>query len=107
VKVLLDEDIPVKLRESLTAHEVVTVAFLKWKGVRNGNLMRRAESDGFDVLVTRDVGLGHQRPRDVERLAIIHVRLGRGRINDLLPHLALIQAAIDNSTPGSTTRVSE
>lgn len=107
MKVLLDEDIPVKLREHLTDHDVFTVAYLGLKGVRNGNLMRHAESEGFDILLTRDTGLGHQRPREVQRLALILVRIGHGKLPDLLPHLERIRSAISVAQPGSVTQIVE
>jgi hypothetical protein len=45
VKVLLDENLPQKLRLSLTAHEVVTVSYKGWGGLKNGELLNSAEAD--------------------------------------------------------------
>jgi hypothetical protein len=44
VKVLLDENLPQKLRLSLTGHEVVTVSYKGWGGLKNGELLRSAEA---------------------------------------------------------------
>ena len=54
MKALLDEDIPHKLRGHLSAHETVTVAYLGWSGLKNGELLKAAEGAAFDVLVTSD-----------------------------------------------------
>jgi hypothetical protein len=60
VKVLLDENLPLDLRHLLSVHEVVTVDYLGWKGLRNGRLLQRAAAEGFEVLVTRDAGFSFQ-----------------------------------------------
>ena len=60
MKVLLDEDMLVRLRKYLHGHDILSVAFLGWKGTRNGKLMLRAVDAGFEVLVARDSGLRRQ-----------------------------------------------
>lgn len=52
MKVLLDENLPHRLRKSVVAHEVITVSFKSWAGLKNGELLRTAEDDGIEVLVT-------------------------------------------------------
>ena len=46
MKVLLDENLPHDLRKLLPGHDVFTVAYLGWAGVKNGELLRRAAADG-------------------------------------------------------------
>ena len=53
-RVLLDENLPHKLRTLLTECDVFTVAYMQWIGVRNGELLAAAERECFDVLVTSD-----------------------------------------------------
>ena len=57
MKILLDENLPQRLRTMLPGHDVATVNFMGWKGVENGELLKRAASHGFDVMVTQDAGL--------------------------------------------------
>jgi predicted nuclease of predicted toxin-antitoxin system len=56
-RVLLDENLPLRLRRWLPGVEAVTVEFMGWKGVRNGELVRRAQAADFAVLVTADRAL--------------------------------------------------
>jgi hypothetical protein len=42
VKVLLDENLPHQMRLELPGHAVFTAAFMKWSGIENGELLRRA-----------------------------------------------------------------
>ncbi len=54
MRVLLDENIPRKLKGRFAAgHVVRTVPEHGWSGLRNGDLLREAETE-FDVLVTMD-----------------------------------------------------
>jgi len=49
VKVLLDEQLPHRLRKHLGAHEVFTVDYMGWAGLKNGELLNVAEAEGFEV----------------------------------------------------------
>lgn len=62
MRILLDESLPRDLARDLTGHEVRTVRQAGWTGLGNGELLRRA-ADQFDVLVTGDRSLEHQRTR--------------------------------------------
>jgi hypothetical protein len=57
---LLDENLPLDLRHFLAGHQVFTISFMKWKGLRNGELLRRAEGEGFDLMLSRDAGIEYQ-----------------------------------------------
>ncbi len=55
VKFLLDENIPIKLKQLFTSLGLscVTIRDLKWFGIRNGKLSEKVKKEPF-VLVTRD-----------------------------------------------------
>ncbi|MFZ0396353.1 MAG: hypothetical protein WCF17_07150 [Terracidiphilus sp.] len=53
-KVLLDENIPQRVRVALGSHEVATTDFKGWAGLSNGQLLDAAEQAGIEVLVTAD-----------------------------------------------------
>jgi hypothetical protein len=64
VRVLLDENLDHSLRKHLIGHDVVTVSFMGWAGLRNGELLLAAEENGIEVLVTGDRTLNQeQEPR--------------------------------------------
>lgn len=58
MRVLLDENIPVRLKRELVGHRFASVndADLGWKGIRNGVLLAKAEGR-FDALLTADKNL--------------------------------------------------
>ena len=54
MKVLLDECIPRKLKNSLGEHECQTVPEVGWAGQKNGRLLSLAERSGFHLFITMD-----------------------------------------------------
>jgi predicted nuclease of predicted toxin-antitoxin system len=70
VKILLDESVPRLLKLSLPQLDIATVQEMGWAGIRNGELLRRAETQ-FDVLVTADQNLRYQQNLSGRKLAIL------------------------------------
>jgi hypothetical protein len=99
VKVLLDENLDHALRKLLGQHEVVTVNFMGWTGLKNGELLRIAEDSGIEVLLTGDQTLSYEQNLTGRRLAI--VALSAIQLPIIKKHLAKIIAAIDDAAPGS------
>ena len=60
MKVLLDEDLDHRLRKSLSLHQVCTVQYLGWAGLKNGALLR-ASRGRIDAFLTMDTNLEHQQ----------------------------------------------
>jgi hypothetical protein len=99
VKVLLDENLDHRLRKSLGPHEVFTASYKGWDGFKNGALLRAAEDDGFDVLLTGDQTLYYEQSLTGRRLAIVALSSVEWRIiKDYLPRII---AAVDSAVPGS------
>lgn len=71
MKLLLDENLPHQMRLDLPGHEVFTVAFMKWSGIENGDLLQRCANEGFDALITNDRGLQYQQNLDALPVAVI------------------------------------
>jgi DMSO/TMAO reductase YedYZ molybdopterin-dependent catalytic subunit len=99
VRVLLDENLPHRLRHALAGHEVMTVAFRGWSGVKNGELLKLAEADGFDVLLTADGNLTYQQNLSGRSIALVGLTALVWEM--ILPHLPEIVAAVEAAAPGS------
>ena len=99
MKVLLDENLDHTLRKILGHHEVVTVAYMGWAGLKNGELLRTAEENGVDVLLTGDGTLSYEQNLSGRRLAI--VALPAIQLPNIKKHLPKVIAAINDATPGS------
>ena len=71
MQVLFDQGTPVPLRRYLSSHSVVTVFEQGWSTMRNGDLLRTAEHEGFEVLVTTDQNLKYQQNLKERRIALV------------------------------------
>jgi hypothetical protein len=54
MKILLDECVPVQIRNALPEHEIHSATDLQWRGLDNGELLRIAEQQEFQVIVVAD-----------------------------------------------------
>jgi len=70
VKILLDESVPRILKLRLPHLDISTVQEMGWAGTRNGELLRRAETQ-FDVFVTADQNLRYQQNLSGRILAVL------------------------------------
>lgn len=102
MRVLLDHNLPHKLRTSLTAtskNEIVTTSYLGWAELKNGELLLTAEENGLEVFVTGDKGLVDEQNFARCRLAVVALSANNWPI--IKNHLPRILAAIDRAAPGS------
>ena len=61
--VLLDENLPQKLRLLLIGHDVQTTTYQGWAGLTNGLLLKAAEDASSNVVVTADQERSFRRKR--------------------------------------------
>ena len=105
MRVLLDENVPCKLKYRLaSAHEVVMVSEHGWSGLLNGALLQAADPE-FDAFVTLDRGLAYQQDLASFSLRVVVVRSVSNKYEDLLPLVPSIQAALARLAPGSLSHV--
>ncbi len=71
MQVLFDQGTPVPLRGYLSPHLVSTVFEKGWSTMKNGELLRAAEREDFEVLVTTDQNLKYQQNLKEYQLAIV------------------------------------
>lgn len=61
MKVLLDENLPKRLKADLSMFEVATVREMGWQGRENGDLIRVMLAEGYQALLTFDKNLQYQQ----------------------------------------------
>ena len=104
MRVLLDENLPVDLTAELADHEVATITGLGWRGIKNSELLHRAQ-ERFEVLVTMDRNLEFQQNIAGLELSIILVLARSNRMVHLRPIVPAILEAIEAVQPGELRRV--
>ena len=71
MKILFDHGTPAPLRQHLPEHSVDRSAERGWELLENGELIRKAEEDGYEVIVTTDQNMRYQQILTGSRLAIV------------------------------------
>lgn len=99
MRVLFDNSTPRGLAAELHGHIVTEARERGWDRLENGELLKAAEAEGFEVLVTPDQNIRYQQNLTARKIAL--VVLGQGRWSLVKDHLAEIAAAVDSAAPGS------
>lgn len=103
MKILLDEDAPLPLRRALDGHDVFSTQYVGWSGLKNGELVAAAETNGYEIFITCDRDLEYQQNLSGRRIAIILLSAQEWPI--LKEHLDVIRRAVDSALPGTYQRV--
>ena len=61
MKLLLDENLPKRLKLDYLEHEIYTVREKEWNGIKNGQLLQLLADNTFNALLTFDKNLQHQQ----------------------------------------------
>ena len=80
MKLLIDECLPRKIKNSLAAHECRTVPEAGLAGKRNGELLSLADELGYEIFVTMDKGVEYEQNLQHRKLAIIILRAKSNRL---------------------------
>jgi predicted nuclease of predicted toxin-antitoxin system len=104
VRILLDENLPADLAAELAGHEVATVTRLGWQGIKNRELLRRAQGR-FDVLVTMDRNLEFQQNIAGFEVTILVLLAPSNRMVHLRPLVPAILTTLKTVRPGELRRV--
>ena len=105
MKILLDENLPQRLRTLLPGHNVVTVNFMGWKGVENGALLKLAARDGFDLLITQDAGMKYQISPAAVPISVAILVAPSNTLEDIEPLLPELLERIAAQAPRTIIRI--
>ena len=99
MRILIDECLPKKLKEAISADEVVTVPEAGWAGKTNGELLHLM-TDVYDVFITVDSSLQSQQQLGDLPIRFIVLSAHNNKLETLLPLMPQAQAALETIQPG-------
>jgi hypothetical protein len=102
--VLLEENLDWRLRRDLPGHTVESVPLIGWAGLKNGDLLTKAQQQ-FDALLTMDGNMVHQQNLSRYRIAVIALRAASSRLADTRPLMSQVLSALATIKPGTLTRI--
>lgn len=100
MKILLDNNVPRLLRNNLPGHQVDVALQFSWHTLSNGELLDRAESEGYQLLITADRRIPYQQNLSRRNIAILIITGNRRR--HVSRALAEINEAVNSVSPGET-----
>lgn len=71
MRLLLDENLPKRLKQDFREYEIYTTADKGWTGISNGRLLRLLIENKFDALLTFDKNLQYQQNFTQYTIAVI------------------------------------
>ena len=72
MRILLDECVPWPMHKLLSGHSCSTVQAKGWGGIKNGDLLQRAEGE-FELFITSDQNIRYQQNLTGRRIAILEL----------------------------------
>ena len=103
MRILFDHGTPSGIARSLTGHEVTEAIELGWHKISNGELLKAAETGGFDLLLTTDKRIRYQQNLTSRKIALVVLGNSTWRVVRL--YLDRVVLAVSTATPGSYTEV--
>ena len=100
MKILLDNNVPRLLRNNLPGHQVDAAPQFGWHTLSNGELLDRAENEGYQLLITADQRIPYQQNLSHRNIAVLIITGNRRQhVNRAL---AAINDAVNSMSPGET-----
>ena len=102
LRVLLDENLDWRFSREIPGHAVESVPLIGWAGITNGQLFAQTEHR-FDVIISMDAGIIHQRNLSKYNIAVIILRAPSNRLADTRPLMAKVLSVLPTIKPGTVT----
>lgn len=108
MKILIDENLPLKLLRSFGEnHEVHSAREMGWHGKKNGELLGLMTLDGFEGFVTMDKSLPNQQNLSKFALTIFVLRGQNNKLKTLEALIPLILSSIEDGINHGVIEVSK
>lgn len=107
MKLLLDENLPKRLKQDLPEHEVHTVRDQGWNGKKNGELMELLKENGFDCFLTFDKNLQYQQNLVKYGVPVLVLNTKRNSYSVLKTIIPEIKKVLDQKVLQGITEIKE
>lgn len=98
MRLLLDENLPKRLKLDFPEHEIFTVRDKNWNGIKNGELLKLLIENKFDALLTFDKNLQHQQNFVKYTIAVFVLSAKINSYEELTKLSSKVKSYLDNST---------
>ena len=99
MRLLLDENLPKRLKEDFPEHEIFTVRDKGWNGVKNGELLKLMLANDFDALLTFDKNLRYQQNFSKYTIAVFILTARINTYDELTRLSQKVKSYLKNNIP--------
>ena len=107
MKLLLDENLPKRLKQDFPEHEVYTVRDKGWNGKKNGELLQLMKQNDFDALITFDRNLQYQQNFIKFSLPVLVLKAPDNSYVTLKDLVSIIKEALNSELKPGVTEISK
>lgn len=107
MRLLLDENLPKRLKLDFADHEIFTVWDKGWNGKKNGELLRLMIADNFDALLTFDKNLQFQQNFKKYSLPVLVLNTTDNSYMTLSKLIPKIKVILEMKLPVGSTEITE
>ena len=107
MRLLLDENLPKRLKQDLQEFEVYTVRDKDWTGISNGALLKLILDEKFDALITFDKNLQYQQNFSKYNISVLVLNASDNSYVTLQKLVPKIKAIISDGLKPGPTEVAE
>lgn len=105
MKLLLDENLPKKLKIDFSEFEIYTVVEMGWAGKSNGELLSLMMASDFDALLTFDKNLQHQQNFKKYTIKVFVIGAANNTYLALQPLISQIKNYLKYPLPKGTVEI--
>ena len=102
MRIVLDECVPWPMQRRLPLHSCTSVQAQGWSGIRNSELLRRAEGE-LDLFITSDQNIRYQQSLAGRTIAILE--LSTNDLRRIQAASAIIEEAVEKIRPSEFQRL--
>lgn len=100
MRILLDHCVPKPFKYELPGHDVSTAREMGWEALKNGALLDKAQSGGFEVFITVDQNIRYQQNLKNRGIAVCVLVGGGITIEKLSPLVPNLETLLPTIQPG-------
>jgi predicted nuclease of predicted toxin-antitoxin system len=106
MKILLDENLPKRLKNDFSDMLISTVRDKNWQGTKNGQLLAKMISEKFDIFITFDKQIRYQQNLEKYPLLVIVLRAKSNSYRSLKPLVPQIRNILSQPLSVGLTEIS-
>lgn len=105
MKLLIDENLPKKLKLDFPEHEIFTVSDMDWKSKKNGELLKLMLKQNFEILLTFDKNLQFQQNFSKYPIAVFILNADDNTYLTLKPLIPVIHEHLNGELKSGPTEI--